>query len=97
MGEHLSPREALHARIRPLCGFGPQGEQTARAIVELFTLVEYRDHDVDVSSFGDARRQLLRHRWIACAVADGPARMVQAEWPDLLPFEPARERGGSHG
>jgi hypothetical protein len=74
--EHTDPRAELFQRIRPLCGSGPQAEQTARAIIALFTLVELREQDIDVTTLGAVRAELLRQRWLVAAVAHGPVRTV---------------------
>lgn len=80
----MPPRSVLYSRIRPLCGFGPDADQVADAICRLFSVVELRDQDLDITSLGASRRQLLRQRWLVAAFADGPTHQVEGDELGLL-------------
>lgn len=75
---------ALYRRVRPLCGFGPEADEIAERIIELFAVVEQRNQDVDVTTFGSARRRVIRVPWLVAAVPDGPATTVETEELDFL-------------
>lgn len=70
---------ALYRRIRPLCGFAPEADEVAAAICGLFSVVEFRDQDIDVTAFGDARRRVIRIPWLVAAVPNGPSSTVELE------------------
>jgi len=84
-GHGASPAHAeLFRRVRPLCGFGPDAGETARRIVELFTIVELRNQDIDLTTLGDPGGRFIRIPWLVAAFATGPAKTIEGEPLGLL-------------